>query len=414
MNQPNATEQKPLPQPRKTGPTHKVLRLAIVSIGGLLVTLIAIIVIVVAFGIPIDLSWLRGRIEVTASEALGRSFTIRGPLTLVPTVPPAAQIEGVHVGNPEGWQEGDLAHLNLARARLRILPLLKGEVLIEEITVDGLQVHLQTNSEGEPNWLLKASQEESKPEKKEAAPALRFIELVQLSLRNIVVTHRDVASDKTFEFKLNEITGNAEDRKPMRLLIAGSVQQVPYEVKFNGGSLAALVDGSEPWPLDFVAKAVGAKLAITGEIAEPLRGRGLALDFDFTGPMMKDLEVILGTALPAIRSFGLRGRIEEVAGKYRIADLEGEVAKTGLIGNFEADLTGARPRLHGAIDVQSIDAGPLFAAISEAKSIQAEEGRQPEQLVEQSHDKAADRPTETVEMLDLDEPILTLEPLKKF
>ncbi|MEA3276525.1 MAG: AsmA family protein [Pseudomonadota bacterium] len=400
-------------QTPEPGRLRKAFRWTVISFGGLLAALVLIILVVVAFSIPIELDWVKGKIETSASEALGRPFAIEGPLTLVPSMPPAAQIEGVRIGNPKGWPEADLARLDLARAELRILPLLKGEVLIEEISVEGLQVSLETNAEGESNWLLKKSDEAPTPEPEEERepPALKFIELAELSLRDIVLTHRDAAIDKTFELELKEITGSAEDLEPMRLLIQGTVQDVPYEVNFSGGSLASLVADKASWPLDVSATAVGAKLTIGGEIAQPLRGRGLALDFDLTGPRMKDLEVILGTRLPPIQSFGLQGRIEEADGKYRIADLKGEIATTGVTGSFEADISGARPRLQGDIDIQSIDAGPFFAAIGEEEKVQAEGAPQPEQSDRALPEEEVAEPAKKV---DVDEPVLTLEPLERF
>jgi len=230
----------------RSGKIRKALRWIAISVGGLLATVTLIVVVVVIFGIPIDLSALKGKIETAAADALGRPVSIEGPLTLVPSLPPAAQIEGVHIGNPAGWPEADLARLDLARAELRVLPLLDGEVLIEEITVEGLHVNLETNAAGEPNWLLEKPGEEPEPRAKpeEAGPpALKFIELGELSLSDIAISHRDAATDQTFELTLEEISGSAEDREPMQLLIQGSVQGVPYEVSFNGGSLASLFEG---------------------------------------------------------------------------------------------------------------------------------------------------------------------------
>ena len=126
--------------------------------------LIAVILVFVLFEIPIGLDWLKGKIETTATEALGRPFSIDGSLAILPSVPPAAQVEGVRIGNPAGWSDADLVRLDLARAGLRILPLLKGEILIEEITVDGLQVNLETNAKGEPNWLIERAADEVEPE----------------------------------------------------------------------------------------------------------------------------------------------------------------------------------------------------------------------------------------------------------
>ncbi len=396
----------------------KLIRWVLLSVGGLLAALTVMILAAVLFGIPLEFDRVKSKIETAATQALGRSVSIEGPFTLVPSMPPAVQIEGVQVGNPPGWPEGDLVRLHMARVKLRILPLLKGEILIEEITVDGLQVNLETNAEGVPNWLLaqgaRGRAAEPEPEAPSEPPALRFIELADLSLRDIALIHKDAVTGQTFELTLEEISGSALDREPMTLLIKGRVQDIPYEVTLDGGSLASLVGGEEAWPLDFSASAVGATLRVGGTIAEPLRGRGLALDFEFTGPRMKDLEAILGTTLPPIQSFGLEGRIEELDGRYRIAEITGEVAAVGVTGGFEADISGDRPRLTGAIDIATIDAGPLFAAIDAEGKVQSAGDPQPGQDPREPPEQEVKEAGEGRKTVDLDEPVLTLEPLKRF
>ncbi len=400
-------------QPQKSGMVGNAIRWTAISVGGLFGALILILAVIMVFGISIELNWLKSKIEPAAAEALGRPFAIEGPVTLVPSLLPVVQIEGVRIGNPQGWPEADLARLDLARVELRILPLLKGEVLIEEITVEGLHVDLETNAQGEPNWLLPKSKEATESELVEETepPALKFIQLAELSLRDIVLTHRDASTDETFELKLEEITGSAEDREPMQLLIQGAVQDLPYEMTFNGGSLAALVEGKAPWPMDFSATAVGAKLNVAGEIAEPLRGKGLALEFDLTGPNLQELEVILGTKLPPIQSFGLKGRIEEADGKYRIADLTGEIAATGVTGSFEADTSGVKPRLLGDIDIRRIDAGPLFAAIGGEAAVKAGAEQESDQS---DRTELKEGETQPAGGVDIDEPVLTLDAFEKF
>ena len=44
--------------------------------------------------------------------------------------------------------------LDLARGQLGVMPLLRGELQIEEITVDGLTVNLEINAAGERNWIV--------------------------------------------------------------------------------------------------------------------------------------------------------------------------------------------------------------------------------------------------------------------
>ncbi len=399
------------------GPFGAVLRWTGIALGGTLATLLAVVVVFVAFGITVDLSGLRPRIEAAASTALDRRVLLEGPIQLVPTLQPTLQVEGIRVGNLPEWPEADFATLALGRAQLAVLPLLRGDVEIVEITVEGVRLNLVTNAEGQPNWLPTDAGERAEaapdPEPEPAAepeaarsPTLRFIELKELSLTDIEVTHRNEAIDRTVALRLDTITGAAEDAKPMNLALKGSLQDVPYEATVTAGSLETLVGGGAPWALDFAADAAGTSLTLAGEIAEPLRGQGLALDFALTGPEMSELEAILGTALPPVRSIEIKGRIEDSEGAYRITGLEGVLGGTDFSGALELDTSGLRPRATGRLEVPRLDAGPLAAAVAAAEEAQAARGQEAE-----AETPAAD---EAGAALDPDEPILTLDALEAF
>ncbi|MDJ0947037.1 MAG: AsmA family protein [Kiloniellales bacterium] len=353
------------------------------------------VAILIVLGITIDLSALRGRIESATSATLERKVTIDGPVALVATLWPTVQVEGVHIDNPGDWQEADFLRLDLARAQLGVLPLLRGEVRIQEIAVEGLTVNLETDAQGAPNWPVRASGDDPQPAAERASPALQFIELQDLSLTDIAVNYRDAAAGQSYALKLNEVSGSAETGQPLQLYVQGAVQKVPYAVTLTGGDLASLFDGEAPWQLDVSAAAVGTNLTVTGEIAEPLRGRGLALDFALAVPEMKELEVILGNELPEIGGFDLRGRLVESDGAFTLGDLEGRLVRTAFSGALEVDTSGPRPRVQGSIDIPRIDAGPLSAALAAGQQAGSE----------------AEDAAETDEPVDIDDRILTLAPL---
>ncbi len=404
---------------RRPGWPGRLLRWTAIAVGGTLSAIVLGVVIFLAIGVSVDLSWLRGQIEGVASDALGRSVAIEGPIVLVPATSPTVQVEGIRVGNPEGWPDADFVRLNLARAQLGVLPLLRGGLQIDEITVDGLAVSLETNAAGEPNWILAApgeatlsSEDQPSPEDK-TQTALRFVELRELSLTDIAVNVRDAATDRTHALRIDEITGSAEDEQPMDLAAKGSIEEIPFAVTLTAGSLATLLTGEAAWPLDLSASAFDTELSLSGEIAEPLLGKGLALDFSVQGPDKQELEKILGTELPPIGSFDLRGRIGEAEGAYRVTDLQGELGAMTLSGELEVDLSGTRPRLQGAIDIPRIDAGALLAAI-DAQG-QSGSGAEPSpETGDQPNQTDTAEPADQPSTFDVDQPLMVLTSLEAF
>ena len=133
-------------------PVAKVLKWTGIVLGVLLGLLLVWSAIVIVFGIRIDLGPFRTPVEAAASQALGREVRIEGSAYLRPTAWPLIEVEGVSVANLEGWEPRDFALLDLARLELAFLPLLRGEISIGEITVEGLTLHLESSGEGQKNW----------------------------------------------------------------------------------------------------------------------------------------------------------------------------------------------------------------------------------------------------------------------
>ena len=81
-------------------------RILFKSIGWLLVLLIAAVLILSLIGIRVDLSHLRGGVEVAAGKALGRQVTIAGPVELEFSNWPALEVSDVKIANVPGAAHG--------------------------------------------------------------------------------------------------------------------------------------------------------------------------------------------------------------------------------------------------------------------------------------------------------------------
>jgi len=377
------------------GTAVKVLRWSFITVGGLLTALLLIIGVLVVLAIPIELSAARDRIENMVSTALERPFHIDGPLVLLPTLPPTLKVEEVRIGNPAGWPDSDLVRLRMARVQFAILPLLRDEVRIHEISVEGLDLQLESNIAGEPNWLVgpQKAPADAKAAKGQAGPG--FVELRQLALSDVKITHQDAATGKTGELEFIKVTGAAQRDHPLQLSLHGTVQQLPYRAIIKGGSLVSLLDGRSAWPLQLSITAVGASFRINGNLEKPLHATGFLFNFDLQVPSTKEIEAKLGLNIPAVDSLALTGELSGREGRYRLDELSGTLGDTRVTGGFEVDMSGDRPQLLGALHIPSIDAGPFFQAVEDV-----EQGKRGEQ----SHARK----------WDLDADILTAEPLALF
>jgi len=410
MTKQQGTEQGTKTQPVRARAIIRLLRWTAVSIVSALTGLVLLIVVLAVLGIPLNLSWLSERVEVLASESLGREVVIEGPLTLVPGLRPSLQVEQLRIGNPPGWLDTDLGLLQLARVRTGIVALLRGNLRIDELVAEGLTLNLATSADGAPNWLHDFGGDSPGDESAPESGALRFVELKKLLLSDVVLTYRDGITGETLRVELAEVTGDALNGRPVHLSVGGTVQELPYELRLTGGTLGALTTGETPWPLDVQVKALGMNLGITGTVSGPIRQQGVSLDFAFEAETFKDLETVLGKTLPALHPVDLRGHIEGGKLRYEVTNLDGKLGMNRLNGDLATDFSGARPGFRGRIDVPVFDAGIFVRAIESEEQKTGEKtfpsGKDQEWSTD---DKSSDPRVDPDQAWDLDAPILAIE-----
>src|SRR3979490_221292 len=107
----------------------KALRWTAISLGGLVVVLL----LVLAF---MDWNLFKHPIERVASAKSGRTVTIAGDLNVhIWSSTPTVTVNGHTVGNPP-WEAGRLmAKIERLEIRLKLLPLLKGDVILPRVTL---------------------------------------------------------------------------------------------------------------------------------------------------------------------------------------------------------------------------------------------------------------------------------------
>ena len=83
---------------------RKVLIWTGIAIGGLISLLLIVSVVVIVFGITINLDAFRKTIETAATDAIGREVRIEGATELTPTLQPVLEIKGFIIANPRTWE----------------------------------------------------------------------------------------------------------------------------------------------------------------------------------------------------------------------------------------------------------------------------------------------------------------------
>ncbi|MCC4289915.1 AsmA family protein [Vreelandella aquamarina] len=128
----------------------QLLRILLAAIGILAIVAVAAVVYVTTFLDPED---FKPRLTAVVEEQTGLNLALEGPITwsFYPRI-------GVSVEQARAWlpdqaqDETAFAAINRAEVSVAFAPLLRGEIAVDGLTLDGMRLNLEKNAEGEGNW----------------------------------------------------------------------------------------------------------------------------------------------------------------------------------------------------------------------------------------------------------------------
>ena len=377
----------------------KIMRRTAIIAGSLVILIVAVLVIVLTIGISINVDGIRARAEEAATKALGRKVTIGGHLAVDLSFRPALELDGLKISNPSSWENEKFINVNLFRAQVRILPLLRSRIHIQEITADGIDVDLELKADGQKNWLFDVSSEnnESAPPPADSSESFKIdlIEVEEFSLSRLIVSFHDRETDQTYDFNLNSMKGSAVADEPLKIDLDGAFQKQRYYMSISGDPIGELFKPTQSWHLEASAEMVGNTLNVSGQADKPLEGKGLDILIKLNGERFGSLAEVVGVQLPPLGAFQLAAHMKETETGYSLSKLKGNLGKTAFDGNLDVNLSGDKPVIQAELIIPAVDAGPL----------QAITGRESESS-ENQEVVAADEPMPDLTKVDLSLDIL--------
>ncbi len=247
--------------------------------------LLIILVVCIAIGVTLDLSFLRPGVETSAKLALGRDVKIEGPVLFEFSTWPAIEVRDIKISNPPGFSKPVFFKAGEARLKVALFPLLRQDIRIAEIIAKDVTLNLENNRQGQSNWLFNAVKAEksaigdvSEPSggKKTGKPGTRkpaassekgvsFSSLDHLSLKNIRVNYFDAALGKTLKFHLDEMSGEAPSGRPILLKFKGNINRYNYSFAVNGDPIEDFTTKTKPWAFSLAGKMAGKEIKAKGD-----------------------------------------------------------------------------------------------------------------------------------------------------
>src|SRR5882757_865823 len=315
----------------------KSLRWTGISVGGLLL----IVVLVLAF---MDWNLLKHPIERIASAKSGRTVTIAGDLNVhIGSWTPTVTLNGLTLGNPPWEANRPMAKIERLEIHLKLLPLLKGDVILPRVAIVRPDVYLHQDKSGRANWTFESHAPTNAPASKPTRlPVIRdlLIEDGKLVLADEMRKLKVVGTIQAHERK------SQADPTPFRIRGKGTINDQPFELKVAGGPLVNL-DPEHPYPYDLSITAGDIKVASNGKVLKPFDLGGMEADVTLSGRDLAEGFYLTQLALPNTAPFNLNAHIARNGLRVAVTDIAGKVGESDLHGKLDIDATRKRPSMTG-------------------------------------------------------------------
>jgi uncharacterized protein involved in outer membrane biogenesis len=139
---------------------------------GLGLGLLAVVLLGVALAAPGFIDWnpYRAQIAAKAREITGRAVVIDGPIEFSLLPAPALSVHDIRLANVPGAQVADMLRLDALKARLALMPLLRGRFEVEQVVLVHPVIALEVLADGAPNWRFGAPDGKAKTGDEGARP----------------------------------------------------------------------------------------------------------------------------------------------------------------------------------------------------------------------------------------------------
>jgi AsmA family protein len=332
---------------------RNALRWAGIAVGGL----VLIGILVLAF---MDWNLLKHPVERIASAKSGRTVTIGGDLNVhIWSWTPTVTLNGLTLGNPPWEANRPMAKIQRTEIKLKLLPLLKGDVILQRVALLKPDVYLHQEKSGRANWTFENKAPTNEPASKPTKlPVVRdlVIESGTLTLADEI---RRLKVEGTVEAHEN---ASKEDSKPFRIQGKGTINDQPFELQVAGGPLVNL-DPQHPYPFDLAIKAGDLEVVSDGRVLKPFNLAQLDFNVTLSGEDLAEGFYLTQLALPNTAPFKLHAHIERNGMRVAVTDIAGTMGQSDLHGKLDIDATRKRPYMTGDLISRQLRLKDLAASL---------------------------------------------------
>ena len=348
---------------------------AVKLVGIVLGSLVALVIVVlIGVRLFVDPNDYKDRIARAVKSSTGRELTLSGQMKLSVFPWIALELGPASLGNPPGFSDQPFAAVQHVALRVKLLPLLRKELEIGRIEIDGLDLRLLKNAAGRGNWQDFGNQATPAATPSSSSGTGNLPDLGGVEIKDSRVSYQDMVADH-LNFELGHLTSGTPAPVKLTVTVTPSqgAQPIALTTQFDltldtqkkqYGITALELDGTmKPAPpaaavsYKFSAAVLSADLnaqtlsapnfkaqLASASLAGSLRGSRIVDAPAFTGAFkldplaLRDLMSQLGIAAPktrdpkALTKLSARGDFTYGGNALAVNDLDVQLDDTGLHG----------------------------------------------------------------------------------
>ena len=275
----------------------------------ILLSFILILVIAVVIGSYIfikkfDLNQYKNLIEQQVYQHTGRELKISGEARLGISLIPTLIIDDISLANASWAEQPEMLRINTLKIQISLLPLLKQQVVIDDIILINPQVFLEKATNGMPNWdfstqtaslkvqtlgFAQLQEYANSPQTQNSqAPLPDYIQNISvknISIEDGYIQYYDATTKQKQDITLNTLTFSMDSLdSPIKTDIDAIYQNQSIKTKMILGSINDLYTPQKPYNIDLDIEAYKIKALIKGALWDVLSNITYDLAINATSP----------------------------------------------------------------------------------------------------------------------------------
>ena len=209
---------------------------------------LVLLLVLAAVALPLiyDKEDLKEALAGEVYRQTGRELSIGGALDFSVFPWLAVEVNDLSLSNAKGFGDQPFAQIGQARVGVALIPLLRKQISIDEITLDELDLLLAVNAKGQNNWDDLAAGEESPVAEDSGSGLFSGKRIAGLNIRDAKVEFRDRKTGAHYRVSgLSLQTGALGDDNPVPLELTAMLEDVAAGTRADIELAASAVIGLE-------------------------------------------------------------------------------------------------------------------------------------------------------------------------